>query len=198
MGGRGLYASRSRYIPWRGICISLPPVLLPRPLALSQPPSLAPRNYVRNERKAPPRRGREPFPWKATRFIIRGLDVTPDRSQTTFYPEPAAKDRPPRFTREEDPEKSRVYNSRLNFCPCFWRGSIFRLRWIVDSLADDSSAIDCLQNLVVCISICRWIEICARGPKFDDLGVIIFFKIIAKIIRRCTWYLTFSYLVISG
>lgn len=125
------------------MCVSLPPVLLPRPLALSQPPSLAPRNYVRNERKAPPGRGREPFPWKATRFIIRGLDVTPDRSQTTFYPEPAAKDRPPRFTREEDPEKSRVYNSRLNFCPCFWRGSIFRLRWIVGSLMIPRRLIAC-------------------------------------------------------
>lgn len=96
--------------------------------------------------KRPRGRGRGPSLrlWKATRLLLYAA--------WTFYPQIEARQlfirSQPRKTghlvslhvsrgggwgggREEDPEKSRVYNSRLNFCPCFWRGSIFRW-WSLD------------------------------------------------------------------
>lgn len=127
-GREGVVRVSVAIYPWGGIYLSSTrsSSVVTRPFAAPLP-SLAPRNYVRNERKAPPGRGRGPFRRERRPVLLYATwTLPPDRSQTTFYPEPAAKDRPPRFSAlsqegvgSEDPEKSRVYNSRLNFCPCF-------------------------------------------------------------------------------
>lgn len=127
--------------------------------------------------KRPRGRGRGPSLrlWKATRLLLYAA--------WTFYPQIEARQlfirSQPRKTghlvslhvsrgggwgggREEDPEKSRVYNSRLNFCPCFWRGSIFRW-WSLDDWLPAQHTLCCLLY----IFICRWIEI--REVEVDYL-----------------------------
>ena len=105
----------------------------------SFPCAPAPRNYVRNERKAPP--GARSVSVKGDPFYYMRPGRYPDRSQTTFYPRTAAKDRrgarfsplsqglwtgPERATGGRGGRRG-SYNSRLKFRRCSWRRcSVFR------------------------------------------------------------------------